>query len=207
MDLIANRSDRQIQPDNTNCDREIATRKMDLAGRAQTAESIDLWRSLVPPNNGNEFAQEDKKQGKLVRYMPRSGDGHVIVETNDGDTKRFRAADFHPYFMERNPAEVFRNAMGNRKFADKETESNEQTENKDATTNFRETRLASAIKYKIKVPTTIKRTIPNPTNRTKALRYLEGRLCTRSIDFELDKLDANGTVKWLQPAELGIIPR
>lgn len=42
--------------------------------------------------------------------------------------------------------------------------------------------------------------------RSYALRYPDNSLWAKSIDQELDKLDENGTINWLNPAKINLLP-
>lgn len=61
--------------------------------------------------------------------------------------------------------------------------------------------------YKQPISIAITPTTPNPPTRGHALRYPDEDLWAKSMDPELDEVDENGTVNWLKPAELSIIPK
>lgn len=61
--------------------------------------------------------------------------------------------------------------------------------------------------YKQRIPTHITTTTPNPETRSHALRYPDGKLWARILNAELDKVDEKGTIRWLKPTELGLIPK
>lgn len=56
------------------------------------------------------------------------------------------------------------------------------------------------------IPMEITPTIANTATRHHALHYSDRDLWGHRTNEELDKLYNNGTIRWLRPAELGIIP-
>lgn len=50
-------------------------------------------------------------------------------------------------------------------------------------------------------------TIKDPETRSHALRYPDRSLWEKSIDIEFDKLDKSRTIRWLNPAQVGILTK
>lgn len=61
--------------------------------------------------------------------------------------------------------------------------------------------------YNQNISEQVKTTTENPATRGHALRYTYGNLWSRSLNTELDKVDANGTIQRLKSAELNLIPK
>lgn len=164
-----------------------------------------------------------RRRGKLVRYPRRDEPRHLWVEETDGTIRRHRAVDFHPYASTCDPVAAFRQSVQHVKF-NNETASKQGKEDEEDDENQEESSqnkvkavdkdqieatalAANKNKYKQEIPTTIKATTPNPATRYHTLRYSDRELWAKSLDAELDKLDSYGTIQWLKPAELGIIPK
>lgn len=51
-----------------------------------------------------------------MRYMQRIGDSYMLVETVEGQIRRYRGKDFHPYYTSRDPALIFIHATSHSSF-------------------------------------------------------------------------------------------
>lgn len=139
-------------------------------------------------------------RGKLVRYLGRESDTRVITETTDGTIGRYRGTDFHPYFAKTDPVAAVAPGMDHSAF---KTENHADRRLEETAGNAA---TAKREKYKQRIPRNITTTTPNPSSRSVALKYPDRDLWAKSLDTELDKIDSQGTIKWLKPAQLGIIP-
>lgn len=57
------------------------------------------------------------------------------------------------------------------------------------------------------IPKKITKMNEGPASRRQALRYQDRSAWAKSINLELDKIDKSGTIRWLKPGKLGILPK
>lgn len=58
-----------------------------------------------------------------------------------------------------------------------------------------------------KIPDNITPTTSSPATRVEAMKYPDRDLWAKSLNADLDKVDANEAKKWLNPADLNFIPK
>lgn len=153
-----------------------------------------------------------RERGKLVRYLKIDEPNHIFVEETNGAIKKIRATDFRPYFTSRDATAAFSGTLRHEKFEEGEkAEQNKEAAHKEAeSTEVKHKERAENItnRFKRKIPTKITPTTESPATRHHALRYPDKDVWERSMNEELDKLDKlenNGTIRWLLPAQLGIM--
>lgn len=177
----------------------------------------------VPVMSKTVRATKHKNRGQLVRYLSRDSPSHIIAETTDGAIRRYRARDFHAYHVASDPTAAFSGSLRHVRFDNKDPQTGEPAvqevvieEPGDADDGEKDRHEESpnvALNAKIRrritqaIPKQITPVTPNPATRKQALRYPDRQLWAKSLNQELDKLDANGAIKWLQPADLGLIPK
>lgn len=56
----------------------------------------------------------------LVRYLRWDGLTHIIVDTVEGEIRRYRESDFHPYYSSRDATKIFYYVKTSEKFKSKD---------------------------------------------------------------------------------------
>lgn len=138
----------------------------------------------------------------------------MFSEETDGSIRLYRATDFRPYFTARGPITALYGTLRHQRFeegAKAEHEKNTHEENDDKRPDHTDSAMAatSHSRFQQSIPPTITTKTPNPTTQNRPLRYPDCLLWAKSIETELDKIDETGTgpIRWLKPAELGILPK
>lgn len=188
----------------------------------RSQQPVHIWADrLCADYETRSEGTKHKHSGLLARYLRRDGDNQFFVELTDGNIMRYRAMDFHPYFAHKNPTNIFQDAV-TQKYVQEQSHEQEQQEEEeeppdeteqDAVLNVEECgTVTMAPKWRKRdihqrIPTGIKSTTKPPATRHHALRYIEKSLCPKSIHRELEKLDGNGRIRWLKPAQLVVLPK
>lgn len=139
----------------------------------------------VPVMNKTVRNMKFRDRGRLVWSLGRDNTRRIIVEITDDSILRHRGTDFHPYFTARDLTKTFQGTLRHPDFElNSEPELHvEDTEDTDPKDNLQGTALTSkdVNKYKAPIPKRIDPTTPNPPSRSKALRYPDRDLWSKSI--------------------------
>lgn len=214
LDVGASRRHGQVQPIAAQRDSSKSASSIVRRQSVQSEQPIYIWPAWVRADY--EQTVEVQGQGYAREISRRDEPRHVFVEERDGSIRMFRAAGFHSYFTARDPTAAFTGTLRHTSFAEQETrehaveqEIGEEENQKDKNREEREERTTMAAKRRRKfhqrTPERISSTTENPATMYHGLKYLDKDMWGKSLAAELDKVDANGTIRWLKLAELNFI--
>lgn len=166
---------------------------------------------FCPIMHKTQRANKHNGRGSLVRYLGRDSATRIITEATDGTIIRCRGADVHPYFSTRDPVLAMRPALDHDAFPRRDAMDMRVAEVRqgqaDDTPKTAMVAGNKSDKYRQPIPKEITPTTANQITRSNALRYPDRDMWAKSLDRELDKLEEQGTIRWLKPDQLGIIPK